>query len=58
MDQDKLIEKIKDKKIPGLPEGVIRVGVKNYFAANPRNVSDNRQPTSEAQPISIPDNEP
>ena len=47
IDQQKLIDKIKERKIPGLPEGVIRVGVKNYFNSNSRSANpDTKQSTA------------
>jgi len=33
-----LLEKIKERKIVGLPEGVIKLGVRAFFAANPKPV--------------------
>ena len=46
IDQDKLVERIKEKKIPGLPEGVIRIGVKNYLSANPRSTNSDNKPAT------------
>ena len=53
LDQDKLIEKIKEKKMVGLSEGIIRVGVKAYLTANQKKNTENKPVSNELQPITI-----
>ena len=51
LDQDKLIEKIKAKKMVGLTEAVIRVGVKVFMAS--KNSTEVKAVPNEVQPITI-----
>jgi SpoVK/Ycf46/Vps4 family AAA+-type ATPase len=58
IEQDKLIEKIVAKKLRGLPESVIKVGVRGYLIANPRSVPEAKALSGQPQqPIEIVENE-